>query len=680
MEKSVIITGLPTKDYYQKVLEHKVSAIDEETGKPIMKYFIDREHVPVFKKMMTDYDQYYPSTILSQLGYLTEEDYIKIVGPSLTSKPSLLTTDDQIEQLVSSDAKDLIRLFRLDDHRERIERLNYSNTKLEDMLEQLYSNGIYPLGILRKTEQSGTFFFLCCEPQNTRKDDKTDHRVIFGPESPVAQIINDLSKQIACAANYNTLVVTRKTFDKWVGKIVNINSLKFLVKTSNVGIEQLIIDRAIADALKLKATDIYIDQDLEERDGHIVSGVRVSVSILGDYIRGKLIEVTGDQLSVMNAYMYKLAMRDVGEQYGRKVRYLRIPDLGRLGLYSGRLCASPGARSDELDSCVIRVLKNDMSVWAWDKLPIHEDKKIIIQEAINSNKAGIILMGGKTGSGKSTTVRSFLMELINKWKPFASVEAVESPIEVIMPGIAQLEIDTSEGSEFNAKDVTEALTRRARDVVYLSEINSGTLLRACINLAQENHLLISTLHTESVSEFPNRCIGMLAEQSKDDRFAYRQFLQAARLLLYQIMLKQVCPQEECQKKVYIDDGEITSEQREVLTELYKWPEDRKITLSRPRKMCPICHGRGVLVDKPIICVEALGINQKLRSILMKTEDPIDAERVLRKKLLELKQTGVEDALEYMKEGKLDFDQIWREFSMINQYNFWLEGDNAGNTD
>ena len=110
-----------------------------------------------------------------------------------------------------------------------------------------------------------------------------------------------------------------------------------------------------------------------------------------------------------------------------------------------------------------------------------------------SNTSGMILLTGPTGSGKSTTLFGLLSELN---KVDVTVITLENPVEYILPGTSQVNIDEARGLSFAGS--LRAVLRQDPDIILVGEIRDSETARTAAQAAMTGHLVFSTLHTNDV--------------------------------------------------------------------------------------------------------------------------------------------------------------------------------------
>ncbi len=108
--------------------------------------------------------------------------------------------------------------------------------------------------------------------------------------------------------------------------------------------------------------------------------------------------------------------------------------------------------------------------------------------------SGLVLVTGPTGSGKSTTLYT-LLSLVAAQKD-RMIVSLEDPVELVMPGIRQSPIRRQAGYDFPR--ALRAALRQDPDVIVLGEIRDSETAQTAIEAAYTGHLVIATLHTQTV--------------------------------------------------------------------------------------------------------------------------------------------------------------------------------------
>jgi type IV pilus assembly protein PilB len=103
---------------------------------------------------------------------------------------------------------------------------------------------------------------------------------------------------------------------------------------------------------------------------------------------------------------------------------------------------------------------------------------------------GMVLVTGPTGSGKSTTLYGSLNYVR---KPSINIVTVEDPVEYVVPGLNQVQVNTKAGLTFASS--LRSILRQDPDVIMVGEIRDAETAEISIKAAQTGHLVLSTLHT-----------------------------------------------------------------------------------------------------------------------------------------------------------------------------------------
>lgn len=129
------------------------------------------------------------------------------------------------------------------------------------------------------------------------------------------------------------------------------------------------------------------------------------------------------------------------------------------------------------------------------------EEKILMK--VCTRPYGMILVTGPTGSGKSTTLYSFLKELAT---PDRNVITIEDPVELENPLVNQVHIKEDIGLTF--AEVLRTILRQDPDVVMVGEIRDLETVEIAIRTALTGHLVLSTLHTNDAPSTVTRLLDM----------------------------------------------------------------------------------------------------------------------------------------------------------------------------
>jgi Type II secretory pathway, ATPase PulE/Tfp pilus assembly pathway, ATPase PilB len=120
-----------------------------------------------------------------------------------------------------------------------------------------------------------------------------------------------------------------------------------------------------------------------------------------------------------------------------------------------------------------------------------------------SRRGGLCLLTGGTGTGKTTTMYSTILNFDRQSK---KIITIENPVEVRIAGVSQVAVNEAVGFDFNK--ALEAQLTQDPDVIAVGEVKSEETARTIVRAATSGHLVLGTLHTGSISETLDRLIGL----------------------------------------------------------------------------------------------------------------------------------------------------------------------------
>ncbi len=156
--------------------------------------------------------------------------------------------------------------------------------------------------------------------------------------------------------------------------------------------------------------------------------------------------------------------------------------------------------SDDIPLCTLRLIKNELP--PYESLGVPD-----IVRRMTYQPQGLILVTGKTNSGKSTTLNA-LINYINE-NQNKKILTLESPVEYKHHSkkslIVQKEVGYGKDSLTFSDGVKNSL-REDCDILVIGEIRDKETMEAAIEMAESGHLVIGTLHTKSCAETIDRMI------------------------------------------------------------------------------------------------------------------------------------------------------------------------------
>ena len=176
---------------------------------------------------------------------------------------------------------------------------------------------------------------------------------------------------------------------------------------------------------------------------------------------------------------------------------------------------------------VMRILMQSESIPTLEELGFAEDTTKAFYKLLNHSH-GMILVTGPTGSGKSTTLHSFLQHISS---PDKNIITVEDPVEYNADHVNQIQVNDKVGLTFAAG--LRSILRQDPDVVMVGEIRDKETAQIAIQAALTGHLLLSTLHTNDATSSLTRLMDMGIED----------YLLSSTLIgvLAQRLVRKLCP-------------------------------------------------------------------------------------------------------------------------------------------
>src|SRR5256885_13832890 len=153
-------------------------------------------------------------------------------------------------------------------------------------------------------------------------------------------------------------------------------------------------------------------------------------------------------------------------------------------------------------SIVLRKLQGDIPTTESLQLPS-------IFKEIATEKTGLVLVTGATGSGKTTTLAALLNE-INEQQP-VHIVTLEDPIEFVHPTKRATFNQRELGHDFNNyPNGLRAALRQAPKVIFVGVMRDRATVEVALMAAETGHLVLSTLHTVDAGQSINRILGLFS--------------------------------------------------------------------------------------------------------------------------------------------------------------------------
>ena len=227
------------------------------------------------------------------------------------------------------------------------------------------------------------------------------------------------------------------------------------------------------------------------------------------------------------------------------------------------------------ESIVLRILSENSIKIQLDELGFNQYYLEKVEEQI-SKPTGMILTTGPTGSGKTTTLYSFIHRLN---QPSIKVITLENPIEYRIDGISQTEVGKEGGLSF--VEGLKAVVRQDPDVIMVGEVRDSETAEIAIQAALTGHMVLSTLHTNDAAGAIPRLLHLKVNAHL--------IAPAINAVVAQRLVRKLC--EHC-KEEYVPAQETVKKIKDILSEIpkndeIKIPDDIKVLYRS--KGCSKCN-------------------------------------------------------------------------------------------
>ncbi len=288
-----------------------------------------------------------------------------------------------------------------------------------------------------------------------------------------------------------------------------------------------LVNQIIVEAFKLRASDIHLEP-MEKKFR------------LRYRIDGMMTEMKSPPKRLQAPVIARLKI-----QAGMVISEHRVPQDGRIQTKVGnkmidlRVSCLP---TNHGESIVMRILDKEGLRLGLAELGFMSDDQATFERII-ALPDGILLVTGPTGSGKTTTLYSCL-NFINR--PDRKIITVEDPVEYVLAGINQVQVNEIVGFTFAM--ALRAMLRQAPNVIMLGEIRDIETASIAINASLTGHLVFSTLHTNDAPGAVTRLIDI----------GVKPFLVASstRCLMAQRLVRKIC--KKCAAPYEPTDAELRS--------------------------------------------------------------------------------------------------------------------------
>jgi type II secretory ATPase GspE/PulE/Tfp pilus assembly ATPase PilB-like protein len=379
-----------------------------------------------------------------------------------------------------------------------------------------------------------------------------------------------------------------------------------------------ILEVLFAGAISLGVSDVHIEPEDD------VTKIRFRL----DGVLHTIIDIDHQTYWLINSRIKLLS--------GMKLTKGRAQD-GRFSIFiegaeiSMRTSIMPGAYGEGV---VMRILNPQSIEVELEDLGIEPKLFTIVGREIEKPN-GMILITGPTGSGKTTTLYSFLRRIKSTEN---KVITIEDPIEYHLPGITQTQTNQVQDYDFAAG--LRAALRHDPDIVMVGEIRDGETANIAVESALTGHLVFSTLHTNNSAGVIPRLID-LGVNSKI-------LSSALSIAIGQRLVRKLC--QTCKK-----EREATEEEKTIINQVLQSAEkdgkdvkaygidtSKAFVLYEPQG-CEKCNGIGY--KGRIGIFEAVLADEAMQNLMPQNPSETEIRKLARTQgILDMKEDGIIKAL------------------------------------
>jgi len=253
-----------------------------------------------------------------------------------------------------------------------------------------------------------------------------------------------------------------------------------------------LVNEILLEAIDLRASDVHIETQQ--------SGLRVRYRIDGVLHAQPMPPEIHRFQSAIISRLKIMSRLNIAER--------RLPQDGRIQLRTGgrevdiRVSVIPMIHGEGI---VMRLLDKGAMEFKLGKLGMEPGLYSKFHELIQLPH-GIILVTGPTGSGKSTTLYSALLEIKNDE---TKIITTEDPVEYQLDGINQIQVHSKIGLTFGTS--LRSILRHDPDIILVGEIRDLETAENAIQASLTGHLVFSTLHTNDAAGAYTRLVDMGVE-------------------------------------------------------------------------------------------------------------------------------------------------------------------------
>lgn len=323
-----------------------------------------------------------------------------------------------------------------------------------------------------------------------------------------------------------------------------------------------------------------------------------------------------------------LAQLPIDEHFRAMDGSLRLPQGD--GLLNLRVSIAPTVAGEKI---AIRILSAYFG-FSIENLGLTDENFKILSDAAQK-PFGMILVTGPTGSGKTTTLYTFLSTLN---RPEVNITSIEDPVEYRLEGVNQMQTNEAIGLTFPRG--LRTIVRQDPDIVLVGEIRDRETAEISVNAALTGHLLFSTFHSNDASTTIPRLLDMGIEP-----FLLSSTLE---LVIAQRLIRKIC--DNCKTTYSVDSSESAA----LVPLIRSYFQEGEITTLYKGKGCQACHMSGYRMRTGIY--EMIRVTPELQGIIVRRPTSADIWKIASSQGA---RSLFSDGFEKVKKGETTLEELLR---------------------
>jgi len=374
------------------------------------------------------------------------------------------------------------------------------------------------------------------------------------------------------------------------------------------------LNRLILQAIRSRASDIHITPQKDKLYiRYRIDGVLMDKTTLNMQIHDALVS----RLKIMSNMNIAERRRPQDGQYTVSVDGKNI-DIR---------VACAGTVYGEM--AVLRILRKSASLLELTDLGFFPDTLKRYQQLLKL-PFGMILLGGPTGSGKTTTLYASLNQLNSKER---NIMTIEDPVEYHLPGINQFQVNPR--AEVSFANSLRAFMRLDPDIILVGEIRDTETARIATQAALTGHLVFSSVHA-------NDAVGILFRMQD---LGVESYLICSSLAgtIAQRIVRRICP--HCREEYEPPPEELAA---------YKEEMDEPPDKFYRGAGCNLCGGTGFMGQCGVY--ELMTLSEKVKHLFLENATAME---IHKQAVRDGMETLKHDAMHKVKEGITTIPEVLR---------------------